>query len=106
MLHALSIWLLFAGFIGAGLVNALGVAGTKSSFVRWGYPQWWGLLTGGLEMLTAVLVVLPGSRAAGLILGAAIIAAAILTVLRHREFSHLLPLSAFAVFLALAEISS
>lgn len=106
MLHALSIWLLVAGFIGAGLVNAINAPTTKSSFVRWGYPQWWGRFTGGLEMVTAVLVALPGSRGAGLILGAVIVAAAVLTVLRHREFSHLLPLSVFAVLLALAEISS
>ena len=106
MLHALSIWLLAAGFFGAGLVNAISAPSTQSSFVRWGYPRWWGRLTGGLEMLTAVLLALPGSRNAGLILGAVIIAAAVLTVLRHREFSHLVPLGAFVALLALAEASS
>ena len=106
MLHALSIWLLVAAFIGAGLVNAISAPATKSSFVRWGYPQWWGRFTGGLEMVTAVLVALPGSREAGLVLGAVIVAAAVLTVLRHREFSHLLPLSVFVALLAFAAISS
>jgi hypothetical protein len=106
MLHALSIWLLVAGFFGAGLLNAIGTPATKSSFVRWGYPQWWGRFTSGLEMVTAVLVALSGSREAGLILGALIVAAAVLTVLRHREFSHLVPLSVFVALLALAQISS
>jgi hypothetical protein len=46
-----------------------------------------------LEIVVAVLVALPGSREAGLILGAVIIAAAVLTVARHREFSHLVPLA-------------
>jgi hypothetical protein len=105
MLHALSIWSLAAGFIGAGLVNAIGAAGTKAGFVRWGYPAWWGRLTGGLEMAAAVLILLPASRAAGLILGAVIIGAAVLTVLRYREFSHLKPLSVFAGLLALAGLS-
>jgi hypothetical protein len=36
MIHTLSIWLLVAGFLGAGLVNALGTSGTRSGFVRWG----------------------------------------------------------------------
>jgi DoxX-like family len=106
MFHVLSIWVLVAGFFGAGLVNAISAPATRSSFVRWGYPQWWGRLTGALEMATAVLIALPGSRDAGLILGAMIIAAAVLTVLRHRDFSHLAPLGAFVALLALAEISS
>jgi hypothetical protein len=47
MVHALSIWLLIAGFFGAGLINAIGTSGTQSDFARWGYPplvehfHWW-----------------------------------------------------------------
>jgi hypothetical protein len=106
MLHAVLIWLLVAAFAGAGLVNAIGAAGAKSNFVRWGYPSWWCYLTGGLELVTAALVALPGSRQAGLVLGAVIIAAAVLTVLRRREFVHLAPLSVFVALLALAAMSS
>jgi multisubunit Na+/H+ antiporter MnhB subunit len=106
MLHALAIWLLVAAFFGAGLFNAIGTPATQSGFVRWGYPQWWGRFTGGLEMVTAILVAFPGSRVAGLILGAAIVAAAVLTVLHHREFSHLVPLSVFVALLVFAAISS
>ena len=57
-------------------------------------------------MVVAVLVALPGGREAGLILGAVIVAAAVLTVLRHRDFSHLVPLGVFAALLALAETLS
>lgn len=39
-------------------------------------------------------------------LGAVIVAAAILTVLHYREFAHLVPLSVFIALLVLAEISS
>jgi hypothetical protein len=105
MLHALSIWVLVAGLFGAGLFNAIGTTATQSSFVRWGYPPWWSRLTGGLEMASAVLIALPGSREAGLALGAVIVAAAVLTVLRHREFSHLAPLSGFVALIALAQLS-
>jgi multisubunit Na+/H+ antiporter MnhB subunit len=103
MLHFLSIWLVVAAFFAAGLFNVIGTQANKGNFIRWGYPQWWCHLTGGLEMLTAVLVALPGGRVAGLILGAVIVAAAILTVLRHRDFVHLVPLGVFAALIALAE---
>ena len=106
MVHALSIWLLVAGFLAAGLINAIGSPAAQSDFARWGYPGWWGRVTGGLEIMSAVLIALPASRIGGLTLGAIIIAAAVLTVLRHRDFSHLAPLGAFVAVIALAAISS
>ncbi len=105
MLHASLIWLLVAAFFGAGLFNAIGTPATRGSFVRWGYPAWWCHVTGGLEMANAVLIALPATRGVGLILGAVIIAAGVLTVLRHREFSHLAPLGLFAALLVLAEMA-
>ena len=106
MVHAISIWLLVAGFFGAGLFNAVGTPATQSDFARWGYPRWWSRFTGGLEIMSAVLIALPASRIVGLVIGAVIIAAAVLTVIRHREFSHLVPLGAFVIVIALAAISS
>lgn len=106
MLHTVSIWLLIAGLFGAGLFNAIGTPATQSDFARWGYPRWWSRFTGGLEIISAVLIALPASRIVGLALGAIIIAAAVLIVLRRREFSHLVPLGAFVTVIALAAISS
>src|SRR5215468_7179622 len=103
MVHALSIWLLVAGFFGAGVFNAIGTPGTRSDYARWGYPRWWNIFTGGLEIMSAALIALPASRIVGLTLGAVIIAAAVLTVLRHRDFSHLVPLSVFVALIALAD---
>jgi hypothetical protein len=73
----------------AHLFNAIGTPGTQSDFARWGYPRWWSFFTGGLEITSAVLIALPASRIVGLALGAVIIAAAVMTVLRHRDLSHL-----------------
>jgi hypothetical protein len=95
-----------AAFFGAGLFNVIGTATTRRSFVRWGYPGWWCRVTGALELATAALIALPATRGAGLILGAIIVAAAVLTVLRHRDFSHLLPLGLFAGLLVLAAAAS
>lgn len=102
MFHVLAIWLVVAAFFGAGLFNAIGTPGTQRDFARWGYPRWWALFTGGLEIMSAVLIVLPASRLVGLALGALIVAAAVVTVLRNRDFSHLVPLSVFSVLIALA----
>jgi hypothetical protein len=106
MLHGLSTWLLVAAFAAAGLINARGASAGKSDFVRWGYPDWWRYLAGGLEMATAALIALPAVREAGLVLGAAIIAAAILTILRARDYSHLAPLGVFVALLVTVQASS
>jgi len=102
MVHVLSIWLLVVAFSGAGLVNAIG---TRSDFARWGYPRWWGIPTSALEISSAILIALPVSRIFGLALGA-VIAAAVFTIIRHRDYPHLKPLSVFVVLLAIAAISS
>ncbi len=104
MLHTISIWVLAAAFLGAGLFNAIGTAATRRDFVRWGYPAWWCRLTGGLEVGCAVLIALRGSRDVGLIVGAAITLAAVATVLRHRDFSHLVPLGVFGALIVVAAI--
>ena len=96
MVHALTIWLLVAAFFGAGVFNAIGTSGTQSDFARWGYPRWWNVFAGGVEIMSAVLIALPVSRAVGLALGAIIIAAAVWTVLRHRDFSHLCHLASWS----------
>ena len=57
-------------------------------------------------MANAVLIAVPVSRGAGLVLGGGIIAAAVLTVLRCREFFHVVPLGLFAALLVLAETAS
>ncbi len=99
MPHTALLWLVVAAFFGAGLFNAIGTPATQNNFVRWGYPRWWCRVTGGLEMASAVLIALPATFKLGLILGAVIIVAAVFTVLRHREFSHLAPLSLFVALL-------
>ncbi len=102
MLHGVVVWLLVAAFLGAGLFNAIGTRATQDDFARWGYPRWWCRVTGGLEIASAALTARPADRDAGLALGAIVIAAAIVTVLRRREISHAAPLGVFAALLVLA----
>lgn len=106
MLHTISIWLAVASFAGAGLVNAAGRAAQRDSFVRWGYPVWWCRMTGVLELAVAVMIAVPSSRNAGLFLGAAVMVAAAATVMRHREFAHLVPIGVFVALLLLVGVAS
>lgn len=106
MLHLLSCYLVAAVFFGAGVFNAIGTTATRDSFVRWGYPAWWCRLTGGLEVTTAAFIVFPATHAAGSLLGTVVVAAAALTVLMHRDFSHLLPVGLFVALLAVAGLTS
>ncbi|MBW9089787.1 DoxX family protein [Rhizobium wenxiniae] len=97
MLYTILTSLVVVGFAGAGLFNAIGLAGQRQNFVRWGFPPWWHLLTGLLELATAVLVALPAFQTTGLIVGAIIMAAAAATVVNCREFSHLCPIGVFVI---------
>ena len=102
MIHLIALWLLVLGFTGAGLANLIGAPAMQRSFVRWGYPPWWCRITGGLELVVAMLIAFTLTRTPGLLLDAAVILAAIATVLRHRDFGHLLPPGVFAVSLGVA----
>ena len=88
---ALLAGLLALAFLGAGVVHSAGSAAIKDGFVRWGYPRWWNLVTGGLEVLAAALIAMPAVRAAGLMLGAAICIAALASVVRHKDYGHVAP---------------
>ena len=84
-------WILAIVFLGTGLVNIRGSASLKEEFLRWGYPAWWHVVTGGLEVLASALIAISSTRVAGLLLGGAICLAAVATILRHREYAHLAP---------------
>ena len=106
MVHALSIWLLAAALFGAGVFNVIGTQGTRSDFARWGYPGWWNILTGGLEIISALLIAVHVTRVPGLALAAVIMVAAALTVLRFRDFKHLAPIGVFVALIVVASFSS
>jgi hypothetical protein len=76
-----------------------GISGGLRARHPGGYPAWWCRVTGGLEMVTALLIALPATRLMGVILGAVIVLVAVVTVVRHRDLSHLAPLGVFATLL-------
>ncbi|PQV50094.1 DoxX family protein [Paraburkholderia sp. BL21I4N1] len=92
----------------AGVVNLSGRGAVKHDFARWGYPAWFHLLCGALELLSAALLFGPQTRVLGLLLAGAIMLGALVTLLRNREpFGHLAPALIFAaVVVATAVVRS
>lgn len=84
-------------FAVAGVINLARRGAPKRDFARWGYPAWFQLLCGALELLSAVLLLGQQTRVLGLALAGAIMIGALFTLLRNREpFGHLAPALVFS----------
>ena len=91
------------GMIGAGLVNVVGPGSVRASFDRWGYPRGFHRVTGSLEVVGGALVLVPATARVGAVAIALILVAAVGTLVRHREWTHLpgaLVLTATALLVA------
>lgn len=84
-------WVLVAFFIIGGVVNGIAPKKVQDEYARWGYPGWFNYVTAASELLTAVLLFFPTTRVLGAVLGVAVMAGAVATVLRHREYAHAVP---------------
>jgi hypothetical protein len=84
----------------AGVVNLAGRGEVRRDFVRWGYPPWFHLLCGALELLSAALLAGQQTRIFGLTLASVVMIAALFTLLRNREpFGHLAPAVLFSALI-------
>jgi hypothetical protein len=98
-IHGLTgaLWAFFAlGFV----INTFAVKKVGPEYERWGYPGWFHFVSGGLELLVALLLPATVTRPFGIVLGGAIMLAAIATVIYHREHPRAVP--PFIVFVLLA----
>lgn len=87
-------------FAVAGVVNLARPGAVKRDFARWGYPAWFQLLCGALELFSAVLLFGRQTRVLGLTLAGAIMIGAIITLVRNREpFRHLAPALIFSALI-------
>jgi hypothetical protein len=91
-----------AAFLLGAVINAFGSKAVQEEFIRYGFPSWWRWITANLELLTAVLLVLRPTFAIGVALGSCIMVAAILAVIRARDFPHIPPPSVFLLLLIIA----
>ncbi len=94
-------------FAVAGVVNLAGRGAVRRDFARWGYPSWFRLLCGALELLSAALILAPQTRVAGLTLAGTIMLGALVTLLRQREpFRHLAPALVFSALVVVTVVVS
>ena len=89
--RAIPAWLRAAFFLLGGTLNMFASPEILADYDRWGYPSGFNRLTGLLEWLAALLILLPRTRFVGSLLGASVMAAAALTVLLHGEYGHAVP---------------
>ena len=75
--------------IGTGAVNFVGPKSVRDSFVRWGYPAGFHRVTGGLEVVAGLLLLVPATSWLGAIGSVVILGAAGITLIRCREWGHL-----------------
>lgn len=89
----------------AGVVNLARLGAAKRDFARWGYPAWFQLLCGALELLSAALLLGQQTRGLGLALAGAILIGALFTLLRNREpFGHLAPALIFSTLVVVTAV--
>lgn len=88
--HDLLAWGLAVFFVVGAIGNGLAPANVRAEYARWGYPDWFHHITAALELLVAFLLVFVSTQLAGCALGAAVMLAAIVTLLRHKEYKHAL----------------
>lgn len=95
------LWLLVAFFVFGGVVNLVGPEQVVTDFAGWGYPRWFHLPTGLMELAAATLLAFKRTRIAGAVTGAAVMTGAALTVLMHGEWLHAIAPVAVLAILAL-----
>jgi hypothetical protein len=89
-------------FAVAGVINLVRPGAVKRDFARWGYPAWFQLLCGALELSSAALILGRQTRVFGLALAGAIMIGALFTLLRNREpFRHLAPALLFSALIVI-----
>lgn len=84
----------------AGSVQVLGIGVVRRACSRWGYPGLYKT-TGALELLAAVLLAIPQTRLAGILLAAAVNFSVVVLLLKSRAWIVALPGVAVAAALLL-----
>jgi hypothetical protein len=98
------IWALSAFFVLGFVINSFAVKLVGPDYRRWGFPDWFHFVSGGMDLAVALLLPMPATRPFGVALGCAIMFVAAATVIRHREYHRAMP--PILVFALLAIVGS
>jgi len=91
---------LAAFFVAGFVINTFAVKLVGPEYRRWGYPDWFHFVSGGLDLVVALLLPAMMTRPFGVALGCNIMLVAMATVIYHREYHRAVP--PFIVFALLA----
>jgi chromate transport protein ChrA len=80
-------WALAGFFTLGSAINIAAPNSVTADYERWGYPDWFHYVTGGLELMTAILLAVAATRLWGATLGGAVMLAATATVVIHGEYT-------------------
>lgn len=87
------VWVMAAFYAIAGVAPLANQKKTGAQYEAWGYPAWFSFVTAVCEVAVAVLLLLPQAelQLAGIAFGVLIMVAAIITLIRKKEYSHTIP---------------
>jgi hypothetical protein len=89
---------------GSGLVELPMWRKMAADYLRWGYPRSWAIITPGVKILAAALVLIPRSRLLGASLCTIIAIAALATVLRVKDRARIAAASIVATLTVVAAV--
>jgi putative oxidoreductase len=100
-----ALWLatlaLAAVFFWTGARKVLGLGGWVAGFIQWGYPAWFRVLIGAVEVSSAALLLVPRLAALGALGIAVIMVGALVTLVRHDARSVATPLACLCMALVI-----
>jgi putative oxidoreductase len=91
---AVALWvitlLVVAGFLRAGIAKFSDTSGWARAFVHWGFPVWFRVLVGVMEVAGAVLLLIPRTAIHGAALIIVVMLGGVGTHLVHGEARHVM----------------
>jgi putative oxidoreductase len=75
----------------AGVVKLVAVPDAVAEFVTWGYPDWFRIVVGVIEVVAVVLLLVPRSRLIGAAVAVVTMLGAVATHLKAAQYDHLPP---------------
>jgi hypothetical protein len=95
-------WAPAAFFVLAFFINTFAVKLVGTEYRRWGYPDWFHFVSGGMDLAVALQLPMEVTRLFGVALGCSIMLVARATVIYHREYRRAAP--PLIVFVLLAVV--
>lgn len=84
-------WLLALFFLSNGVLNLVALKSMKNALLGWGFPPRFHIVNGLVQVVIGLMIAWYPTRAFGLLLAVVLCVAIWLTLIRHRDWSHLPP---------------